>query len=81
MLTLSEQAVPRVLSALRRAGAPAYAAPAQPAARRLGRRAAQPSDWELWVGSSAYGEAESALLALMPSLSRESAQRDDTAWR
>jgi hypothetical protein len=40
-----------------------------------------PPGYQLWVGGSAYGEAESALLAVMPSLANEAARQADTAWR
>lgn len=81
VLTISERVVPRALSLLQQVGVPAYAAPAQPLSARLRRRAGQPPGWQLWVGSSAYGEAEAALLAMMPLLAREAARSADTAWR
>jgi hypothetical protein len=76
ILEISERIVPEVLSALRRAGVPAYTAPAGLAARRLRDRSARPPGYQLWVGASAYGEAESALLALMPSFAAQDAARD-----
>lgn len=79
VLEVSERVVPRVLSALYRAGVPAYAAPAGLAAGRLRDRSARPPGYQLWVGASAYGEAESALLAVMPSLVAGAGRHDDPA--
>lgn len=91
ILEISERVVPQVLSTLRQAEVPAYAAPARPVAGRLRDRSGRPPGYQLWVGGSAYGEAESALLALMPSLTVQDAARDedhvkngeeaDRAWR
>lgn len=81
VLQISEQVVPRVLSALREAGVPGYAAPARPASGRLANRSQQPDSWQLWVGASGYGRAETVLLAVMPSLAREAAAQADSAWR
>lgn len=81
VLELSEQVVSQVLSRLRDAGVPAYAAPARSAAARLHDRSGRPAGWELWVGASAYGRAEAALVAMMPALVREAASRADSAWR
>lgn len=81
VLEVSERIVPRLLSSLRLAGVPAYAAPADPAAATLHAGSAVPPAYQLWVGASAYGEAEAALLAIMPSLAREAAGEADTAWR
>ncbi|MGH3171439.1 MAG: hypothetical protein ACRDN0_36960 [Trebonia sp.] len=75
ILEISGRIVTEVLAALCRAGAPAYAAPARPAARRLRDRSGRPPGYQLWVGGSAYGEAESALIALMPSLAARDATR------
>lgn len=80
-LEVSEWVVPRVLSILRDAGVPAFAAPARTAASRLRDRSGQPAAWRLWVGASRYGEAEAALLAAMPSVTAEAAGRADRAWR
>jgi len=79
VLEISERVVPQVLSALYLAGVPAYAAPAGLAANRLRDRSARPPGYQLWVGASAYGEAESALLAVMPSLSAGEGGHDDPA--
>jgi hypothetical protein len=81
VLEISERLVPRVLSSLRSSGVPAYAALAHPAAvrSRSKGKSAVPPGYQLWVG--AYGEAETALLALMPSLARETADQADAAWR
>ncbi len=81
VLEVSEQVVPRVLSLLRAAGVPAYAAPARPAAGQLRDRSGQPAGCQLWVGASAYGRAEAALVAAMPSVVREAAGHADSAWR
>lgn len=80
-LEVSQQIVPVLLEVLRDAGVPGYAAPARPAAARLRARSGYPGTFRLWVGASAYGEAESALLAVMPQLAREAARRADSAWR
>ena len=74
-LELSEQVVPVVLSALRDAGVPAYAARMHAARRQ--RRMREPGTWQLWVGTSAYGRAEEAVVVLMPGLS----QQADAVWR
>jgi hypothetical protein len=81
VLVISEQAVPRVLKALQAALVPAYAAPTSPAAGWLRDRSGRPADCQLWVGATAYGRAEAALLAAMPSVAREAADRADGAWR
>jgi hypothetical protein len=81
VLELSEQSVPRVLSALFDAGVPAYAALADLAAARLRDRSGLPAGWQLWVGASAYGRAETVLVTVMPSVAREAAGRHDRAWR
>jgi hypothetical protein len=76
-LQVSEQVVPQLLSALREAAVPAYAA-------RVGEpreRGGQPETYQLWVGASAYGRAEDVLLAVMPRLAREAAAQADAAWR
>jgi hypothetical protein len=81
VLEVSERIVPQVLGVLREAGVPGYAAPAERAAGRLGNGSRRIASWRLWVGASGYGRAETALLAVMPSLARESAERADSAWR
>jgi len=81
VLEISEQSVPQVLSALLDAGVPAYAAPAAPAATRLSDHSGLPTACQLWVGASAYGRAETVLLTVMPSVTREAAHRHDQAWR
>lgn len=80
-LEISEQIVPQVLDALRDAGVPAYAALARAPMRRPRDRVRQPDSYHLWVGASAYGRAEAALLAVMPRLAREAARHSDRAWR
>jgi hypothetical protein len=81
ILEVSEEVVPQVLGVLRSAGVPAYAAPAGPAVARLRDRSARPAGYQLWVGASAYGRAETALVTAMPSLVREAAEHADAAWR
>lgn len=81
ILEISEEVVPRMLSALREAEVPAYASPARPASERLRDRAGRPADWRLWVGASAYGRAEAALVAVMPQVARDAARHADSAWR
>ena len=62
VLEVSEQVVPTVLCALGEAGVPAYAAPARAGASRLRDRTGRPEGFRLWVGASAYGRAEAALV-------------------
>ncbi len=83
VLEISEQAVPLVLGMLRDYGVPAYAAPARSAAGMLRRRdrSGQAPGYRLWVGCSAYGRAEAALVAIMPSVARAVAGRAGKAWR
>lgn len=81
VLEISERVVPNVLTGLRRAGVPAYAAPFGTVADALRDRSERPPGYQLWVGGSAYGEAESALLILMPLLSHGKARRDEGAER
>lgn len=81
VLEISEQIVPQVLSALREYGVPAHAAPSRPPGGRLRDRARGPQSWRLWVGASAYGRAEAALLVVMPQLARQAAGHADRAWR
>jgi hypothetical protein len=81
VLEVSQQIVPALLRVLREAGVPGYAAPAQRGAARLRAAARRPEPYRLWVGASAYGEAESVLLAVMPQLAREAERRTDRAWR
>ena len=80
VLVISEQVVPQVLKVLRAALVPAYAAPTSPAGW-LRDRSRQPAGYQLWVGATAYGRAEAALLAAMPSVAREAAAHADSAWR
>jgi hypothetical protein len=81
VLEVGQRIVPLLLLALRDAGVPAYAAPVRPATARLRDATRRPESWQLWVGASAYGEAETALLAVMPNLAREAARHADSAWR
>ena len=78
VLEISRQVVPALLEVLREAGVPAYAAPAD---TRLRSRTEHPESYRLWVGASAYGEAERALITAMPYLAREAARQGGTAWR
>jgi hypothetical protein len=77
VLQVSGQVVPQLMSALREAAVPAYAA----RLRQPRDRGWQSESYQLWVGASAYGRAEAVLLAVMPRLSREAAGRADAAWR
>lgn len=81
VLEISERTVPKLLRELRLAGVPAYAAPAHSAADALRAGSGVPPGYMLWVGCSAYGEAEATLLAVMPSLARQAAEEAGTAWR
>jgi len=74
---VSGQVVPQLLSALQEAAVPAYVA----RVRKLHDPGWQPDSYQLWVGASAYGRAEAALLTVMARLAREAAERADTAWR
>jgi len=73
VLQVSARVVPSLLGALCDAGVPGCAAPAGLATGRLRDRSGRPATWQLWVGASGYGRAESALLAVMPSIAREAA--------
>jgi len=57
-----------LLAAFRARRVPAYAAASPRARMRRGRRAAAEPTWRIWVGASAYGRAEQALLVALPSL-------------
>ena len=81
VLEVSEQVVSAVLAALGEVGVPAYAAPARSAIRRLKERTRRPVGYQLWVGASAYGQAEMTLVRVMPYLTREAARHADSAWR
>ncbi len=81
VLEVSQRIVPELLARLREAGVPAYAAPARSAAARLRDHSGQPESYRLWVGASAYGSAEAALVAVMPHLARVAARQADSAWR
>jgi|SRR5271169_2032824 hypothetical protein len=81
ILEVSEHVVPTVLEVLGEVGVPAYAAPARSALRRLKDRTRHPEGYRLWVGASAYGEAETALVIVMPYLVQEAARHADSAWR
>ena len=81
VLEVSEQVVPTLIRVLGEAGVPAYAAPACSGASRLKHRTRRPEGYQLWVGASAYGRAESTLVRVMPYLTREAARHADSAWR
>jgi len=81
VLEVSQQIVPELLNVLRAAGVPAYAAPARSPGARLRDGTGHPESYQLWVGASAYGEAETALITAMPYLMREAARHGDSAWR
>lgn len=81
VLEVSERVAPTLLRVLGEAGVPAYIAPAGSAARRLRDRTGRPQAFQLWVGASSYGRAETTLVAVMPYLAREAAQHADSAWR
>ena len=81
VLEVSRQIVPTLLGVLRQAGVPAYVAPADSTRTRLREAKGRPESYQLWVGASAYGEAETALMTVMPYLAREAARRGDSAWR
>src|SRR5580658_8150546 len=68
VLEVSQRIVSALLALLREAGVPAYAAPARSGAARLRDRTGRPESYRLWVGASAYGEAETALVVVMPYL-------------
>lgn len=80
-LQISGRIVPQVLDALRDAGVPAYVARVRSPLRSPRDRGWQPESYQLWVGASAYGRAEAALLAVMSLLAREAARPSDRAWR
>jgi hypothetical protein len=81
VLEVSPGIVPALFSCLREAGVPAFAAPARPVAAQLRDNLGCPEAFRLWVGASAYGTAEAALMDVMPRLAREAAQYADRAWR
>ena len=81
VLEVSERSMPTVLGVLSEVGVPAYAAPARSGASRLKDRTRRPAGYQLWVGASAYGRAEMALVRVMPFLAREAARHADSAWR
>jgi hypothetical protein len=81
VLEISEQVVPTLLRALGEAGVPAYAAPARSAFSRLRDHSRRPEGYQLWVGASVYGRAETILVAVMPYLTRQAAKHIDSAWR
>jgi hypothetical protein len=81
VLEVSRQVVPTLLGVLRQAGVPAYVAPAGSARTRPREVKGRPESYQLWVGASAYGRAERALITVMPYLAREAARHGDRAWR
>ena len=81
VLEVSRRIVPRCSACSGRPAFPAYVAPAGSAHTRLREVKGRPESYQLWVGASAYGEAERALLTVMPYLAREAARHGDSAWR
>jgi hypothetical protein len=78
ILEVSHQAVSALLDILREADIPAYAAPVRPALARLKEPAQKQAEgYRLYIGTSAYGQAEAVLLAVMPLVTRNVG----TAWR
>jgi hypothetical protein len=81
VLEISERVVAPLLRTLAEASVPAYAAPAHSGSSRLRAHSQRPEDYQLWVGASAYGRAEMALLTVMPRLAGATARHGDSAWR
>jgi hypothetical protein len=82
VLEVSEDVIQQVLSALRQAGVPGYAAPLRSPGRRLrDREPRRAESWQLWVGASAYGRAEAALVRAVPQLGRQGARHVGSARR
>ena len=81
VLEISAQVVAPLLRSLAEARVPAYAAPARSGSARLREHSQQPESYQLWVGASAYGQAEAALVKIMPGLAGAAAQQGDSAWR
>jgi hypothetical protein len=79
VLELCQRDVPAVLTALRAARVPAYAAPCESARSLLSHRDADRRSWRLWVGTSTYGTAEAVLLAVMPALTQHRDSGGDRA--
>jgi len=73
-LEVRERAVPTVLCALAEADVPAYAVPASSGASRLNDHTGRPEPYQLWVGASAFGRAETTLARLMPYLTHDAAR-------
>jgi hypothetical protein len=76
LVEVTGEMVQPVLTALRDARVPGYAAAAGPGqsrrARRPGRKPAPL--YRVWVGTSAYGRAQDTLIALLPSLTGPAAR-------
>ncbi len=81
IVELSQAAVPPVLEALRSAPVPAYAARRERPGARLRRDTPRRAAFRLWAGVSAYGRAESVLLAVMPRPAGELGAQGDRAGR
>jgi hypothetical protein len=81
VLEISERVVPPLLRVLGEARIPAYAAPAHSGTARLKDHSRRPEDYQLWVGASAYGQAEMILVRVMPYLAGDAARHGDSAWR
>jgi hypothetical protein len=68
ILEVGADVVTPLLAAFRAAGVPAYCAGMRPALSRRGACGQAPSDYRVWVGSSAHGRAVETLITVMPSL-------------
>lgn len=60
---------------------PAYAAHAHSGTTRLRDHSRRSEDYRLWVGASAYGQAELILVRVMPYLAGDAVRHGDSAWR
>ena len=74
VLEVSEQVVARLLRVLGEGGVPAYAVLRAPAPSGSGTVPVGRDGYQLWVGASAYGQAEITGSRAMPSLTREAAR-------
>jgi hypothetical protein len=76
LVEVTGEIVRPVLTALRDARVPGYAAAAGPGlSRRPGRAGHRPAPlYRVWVGTSAYGRAQDTLIALLPSLTGPAAR-------
>jgi hypothetical protein len=79
VLEVPERVVPTVLCALAEARVPAYAVPVSSGASRPSGNIGRPEPYQLWVGASAYGQAEITLARLTPYLTQDAARDTLTA--